>query len=113
MNSRDLGADLVLAWPAAELGIMSARAAVGIVNRRELRAASDAEATRARLAEAYADEHLRAEAAAAAGFVDEIIEPVQTRARLAGALRTLAGGLRTPAATLRTPAATLRTPAGP
>jgi acetyl-CoA carboxylase carboxyltransferase component len=97
MNSRDLGADLVLAWPAAELGIMSARAAVGIVNRRELRAASDAEATRARLAEAYADEHLRAEAAAAAGFVDEIIEPVQTRARLAGALRTLAGGLRTPA----------------
>jgi acetyl-CoA carboxylase carboxyltransferase component len=104
MNSRDLGADLVLAWPAAELGIMSARAAVGIVNRRELRAASDAEATRARLAEAYADEHLRAEAAAAAGFVDEIIEPVQTRARLAGALRTLAGGLRTPAATLRTPA---------
>ena len=39
MNSRDLGADLVLAWPEAELGIMSARAAVGIVNRRELRAA--------------------------------------------------------------------------
>ena len=38
MNSRDLGADLVLAWPDAELGIMSARAAVGIVNRRELRA---------------------------------------------------------------------------
>ena len=37
MNSRDLGSDLVLAWPAAELGIMSARAAVGIVNRRELR----------------------------------------------------------------------------
>ena len=35
MNSRDLGADLVLAWPDAELGIMSARAAVGIVNRRE------------------------------------------------------------------------------
>jgi acetyl-CoA carboxylase carboxyltransferase component len=91
MNSRDLGADLVLAWPAAELGIMSARAAVGIVNRRELRAASDEEAARARLAEAYAEEHLRAEAAAASGFVDEIIEPAQTRARLAGALRTLAG----------------------
>ncbi len=41
MNSRDLGADLVLAWPDAELGIMSARAAVGIVNRRELAAAGD------------------------------------------------------------------------
>jgi acetyl-CoA carboxylase carboxyltransferase component len=69
MNSRDLGADLVLAWPDAELGIMSARAAVGIVNRRELVAAGDGrEATLATLADQYADEHLRAEAAAASGF---------------------------------------------
>ena len=44
MNSRDLGADLVLAWPEAEgSGIMSARAAVGVVNRRELHAAADPE----------------------------------------------------------------------
>ena len=92
MNSRDLGADLVLAWPEAELGIMSARAAVGIVNRRELRAAEDPEAERDRLADAYAEEHLRAEAAAAAGFVDEIVEPADTRERLAWALRTLARG---------------------
>ncbi len=91
MNSRDLGSDLVLAWPAAELGIMSARAAVGIVNRRELRAADDPEAERARLAESYASEHLRADAAAAAGFVDEIIEPSQTRDRLAFALESFAG----------------------
>ena len=83
MNSRDLGSDLVLAWPEAEMGIMAARAAVGIVNRRELRAASDPEAERTRLAEAYAEEHLRADTAAAAGFVDEIIEPSQTRDRLA------------------------------
>jgi acetyl-CoA carboxylase carboxyltransferase component len=93
MNSRDLGADLVLAWPSAELGIMSARAAVGIVNRRELAASLDAEAERERLATAYASEHLRAEAAAASGFVDEIIEPAQTRARLAGALQALARAL--------------------
>jgi acetyl-CoA carboxylase carboxyltransferase component len=93
MNSRDLGADLVLAWPSAELGIMSARAAVGIVNRRELAASLDAEAERERLATAYASEHLRAEAAAASGFVDEIIEPGQTRARLAGALQALARAL--------------------
>jgi acetyl-CoA carboxylase carboxyltransferase component len=90
MNSRDLGADLVLAWPAAELGIMSARAAVGIVNRRELRVAEDEDAERNRLADAYAEEHLRAESAAAAGFVDEIVEPAQTRERLAWALQTLA-----------------------
>jgi acetyl-CoA carboxylase carboxyltransferase component len=90
MNSRDLGADLVLAWPKAELGIMSARAAVGIVNRRELRLAGDPVLERERLADAYAHEHLRAEAAAAAGFVDELVEPVETRDRLAGALRGLA-----------------------
>ncbi len=89
MNSRDLGADLVLAWPEAELGIMSARAAVGVVHRRELRAADDVEAERTRLADEYADEHLRAEAAAASGFVDELVEPADTRERLAGALWTL------------------------
>jgi len=91
MNSRDLGADLVLAWPEAELGIMSARAAVGIVNRRDLQSAHDPEAERERLAGAYADEHLRADAAAAAGFIDEIVEPADTRKRLVWALMTLAG----------------------
>ncbi len=93
MNSRDLGADLVLAWPDAELGIMGARAAVGIVNRRELRIASDPEAERDRLADVYAREHLRAQTAAAEGFVDEIIEPAQTRDRLGWALRAFAGEL--------------------
>jgi acetyl-CoA carboxylase carboxyltransferase component len=91
MNSRDLGADLVLAWPDAEMGIMGARAAVGIVNRRELRAAEDPDSERDRLADAYAEEHLRADTAAAEGFVDEIIEPVDTRDRLAWALRSFAG----------------------
>jgi acetyl-CoA carboxylase carboxyltransferase component len=90
MNSRDLGADLVLSWPDAEMGIMSARAAVGIVHRRDLAAAPDPERERAALAEAYAAEHLRADAAAAAGFVDEIVEPAETRRRLAGALLALA-----------------------
>jgi acetyl-CoA carboxylase carboxyltransferase component len=91
MNSRDLGADLVLAWPDAELGIMSARAAVGIVNHRERRVAPDPEAERDRLANAYAREHLLAESAAAEGFVDEIVEPEETRDRLAWALRSFAG----------------------
>jgi acetyl-CoA carboxylase carboxyltransferase component len=90
MNSRDLGADLVLAWPEAELGIMSARAAVKITARRTLQAAPDPEAELARLAGAYADEHLQAEAAAAEGFVDEIVTPGDTRKRLHRALDTLA-----------------------
>ena len=86
------GADLVLAWPDAELGIMSAKAAVGIVNRRELRAAQDPEAERDRLADAYAAEHLRASSAAAEGFVDEIVDPIDTRDRLCVALDAFAGG---------------------
>jgi acetyl-CoA carboxylase carboxyltransferase component len=94
MNSRDLGADLVLAWPEAELGIMSARAAVGIVHRRELRAADDVEAARAQLADEYADQHLRAHVAAAGGHVDEIVAPADTRERLAWALLTHAGPAR-------------------
>src|SRR5205807_10631359 len=94
MNSRDLGADLVLAWPEAELGIMSARAAVGIVHRRELHAAEDLDVERTRLADAYADEHLRADVAAAGGFVDELVAPMDTRDRLSWALLTLAGSGR-------------------
>jgi propionyl-CoA carboxylase beta chain len=53
--------------------------------------AADPEAERTRLADAYADEHLRADAAAAAGFVDEIVSPADTRERLSWALLTLAG----------------------
>jgi acetyl-CoA carboxylase carboxyltransferase component len=89
MNSRDLGADLVFAWPQAELGIMAARQAVGIVNRRALEEASDPDMARAELADTYAEEHLGAVKAAASGFVDEVIEPIETRERLAWALGAL------------------------
>ena len=84
MNSRDLGADLVLAWPDAEMGIMGARAAVGIVNRRELRVPPTTPTPSATASPTPTPrEHLGAEAAATEGFVDEIIEPSETRDRLA------------------------------
>jgi acetyl-CoA carboxylase carboxyltransferase component len=86
MNSLDLGADLALAWPQAELGIMGAAQAVGIVHRRELAAAEDPDAIRDALAGAYAAEHLTADAAAADGVVDEVIAPADTRARVAAVL---------------------------
>ena len=89
MNSRDLGANLVLAWTRAELGIMGPEQAVGIVHRRELAAAEDPAAARRRLAEDYAARHLSARAAAAAGHIDEVIRPTETRARLAWALATM------------------------
>jgi acetyl-CoA carboxylase carboxyltransferase component len=85
MNSKDLGADLAFAWPNAELGVMGAQPAVGIMHRRELAAAEDPAARRAELAASYAEEHLGAHVAASAGFVDEVIEPHETRARLAWA----------------------------
>ncbi len=91
MNSKDLGAHLVFAWPDAELGVMGAGQAVGIIHRRELAAAADPDAERARLAGRYAGEHLLAHTAARDGFVDEIIAPADTRARLAWGLETLAG----------------------
>jgi acetyl-CoA carboxylase carboxyltransferase component len=96
MNSKDLGAHLTLAWPGAELGVMAARQAVGIIHRRELSAHGDPAAERDRLAGRYAGEHLGAAVAARNGFVDEVIEPAETRARLAWGLATLvpAGGRR-------------------
>jgi acetyl-CoA carboxylase carboxyltransferase component len=94
MNSKDLGADWVFAWPQAEIGVMGARPAVGIIHRRELQAAEDPTMARERLAADYAQNHLRPEVAAREGYIDELIEPADTRARVAGALGTLEGGLR-------------------
>jgi acetyl-CoA carboxylase carboxyltransferase component len=81
MNSKDLGAHLAFAWPGAELGVMAARQAVGIIHRREPELDE--------LADRYASEHLGAEVAARKGFVDEVIAPAETRERLAWGLATL------------------------
>ena len=83
MNSRDLGADAVFAWPGAEIGIMAARQAVDIVHRKRL---AEGDGDPELLASAYAEEHLGADAAAATGFVDEVIDPDSTRHHLARAL---------------------------
>ena len=89
MNSKDLGADLSLAWPDAEIGIMGPKQAVGVVHRRALAEADDPDAERERLAAQYKDDHVSAEVAAHQGFVDELVEPIDTRRRLASALAAL------------------------
>jgi len=86
MNSKSLGADLVLAWPTAEIGIMAASQAVSIQHGRDLAAAADPDSLRAELAAAYAGDHTSAAVAAASGVVDEVIEPADTREHLIGAL---------------------------
>ncbi|MBA2256812.1 MAG: acyl-CoA carboxylase subunit beta [Thermoleophilaceae bacterium] len=89
MNSKDLGADLTLAWPRAEIGVMGARPAVGIIRRREIAEAVDGDALQDQLAGEYAEEHLSALHAARQGFIDEVIEPGETRQRLGWALAML------------------------
>ena len=89
MNSRELGSDLVLAWPRAELGVMGPKQAVDLVHRREIAAADDSVRARDRFADRYAKEHLTAASAAAEGVIDEIVAPSATRSRLIAALRTL------------------------
>jgi acetyl-CoA carboxylase carboxyltransferase component len=89
MNSKDLGADLALAWPEAEIGIMGPKQAVGVVHRRALAEADDPEAERDRLAAEYANEHVTAAVAASQGFIDELVDPRDTRRRLASALAGL------------------------
>jgi propionyl-CoA carboxylase beta chain len=90
MNSKDLGADYVFAWPTAEIGIMGAKPAVGVIHRRQLAAAEDPDAERERLATHYAETQLRPEVAASRGYVDELIAPQDTRSRLVWAYNTLA-----------------------
>ncbi|MDX6680348.1 MAG: hypothetical protein QOG94_387, partial [Solirubrobacteraceae bacterium] len=70
MNSRELGADLLLAWPRAQMGVMGARQAVDLVHRREIAAADDPARARDRLADSYTAEHLTAASAAAEGVID-------------------------------------------
>jgi acetyl-CoA carboxylase carboxyltransferase component len=89
MNSRALGATLVLAWPSAQIGVMGAEQAVGITGRRAIAASDDPVAKKAELAAEYAEEHLSAEGAAALGIVDEVIDPAATRDRLVWALTSL------------------------
>ena len=89
MNAKDLGADLVLAWPGAEIGVVGPRQAVGLVHRGAIRDAEDPEHERDRLADLYAREHTTAAVAAQGGDVDEIVPPAETRERLAWALTVL------------------------
>jgi acetyl-CoA carboxylase carboxyltransferase component len=89
MNSKELGADYVYAWPSAQLGVMGAPQAVEIIHRREIEAAEDPIGARDAFAADYAAEHLHPGAASSEGYVDEVIAPAETRQRLATALETL------------------------
>jgi acetyl-CoA carboxylase carboxyltransferase component len=89
MNSKSIGADLAYAWPGAELAVMGSAGAVEIVNRRELAEAADPVARRAELIEEYQERYANPYLAAERGFVDDVIDPAETRRVLVKALEML------------------------
>jgi acetyl-CoA/propionyl-CoA carboxylase carboxyl transferase subunit len=89
MNSKHLRADVSFAWPTAEIAVMGADGAVNIVFRKEIENADDPAARRADLINEYRDKFSTPYAAAERGFIDDVIEPAETRPRLIKALRML------------------------
>ena len=93
MGSKKLGADINLAWPTAQIGVMGAQGAVNILYRRDLAAAEEAgedvEAKRAELVQKYEEELLNPYQAAELGYIDEVIAPSETRLRIIQSLRAL------------------------
>ncbi len=89
MNSKSIGADLAFAWPSAELAVMGPQGAVDIVYRRELATAADPAARRAELVEEYTERFANPYLAAERGYVDDVIDPADTRKVLARSLDLL------------------------
>lgn len=93
MGSKQLGADVNLAWPTAQIAVMGSQGAVNILHRRTLAAAEadgkDVEAERERLVAEYEEAIVNPYEAAGLGYVDAVIEPAETRVQITKALRML------------------------
>lgn len=89
MSSKYLGTDITFAWPSAEIAVMGPEGAANILYKKQIEAAADPAAERARLIEEYRKRFLNPYAAANAGYIDDVIEPRETRSRVIQALRAL------------------------
>ena len=89
MNSRHIRGDLSLAWPQAEIAVMGPKGAVEILFRREIAGADDPQAAMDARIEEYREKFAHPYVAAARGFVDDVIDPRETRPRLISALDML------------------------
>jgi propionyl-CoA carboxylase beta chain len=87
MSSKHIRGDLNLAWPTAEIAVMGPEGAVEIIYRRELKDAADPAALKKQLAAEYREKFASPYVAAARGYIDDIIEPRDTRPRLINALQ--------------------------
>jgi len=91
MCSKSLGADMVYAWPTAEVAVMGSEGAVNIIFKNEIAKAEDQQATKTRILEEYAAEFATPYKAAERGFVDDVIEPHTSRQRIIDAFNMLDG----------------------
>ena len=89
MNSKSIGADLAFAWPSAEVAVMGAPGAVNLISRKEIEAADDVEGKRAELIAEYTERFANPYIAAERGYVDDVIDPRETRKVLARSLSML------------------------
>jgi propionyl-CoA carboxylase beta chain len=89
MSSKYLGTDVNYAWPSAEIAVMGAEGAANILFKEQIRSAPDPAVERAHLAEAYRRRFNNPYHAASAGYVDDIIEPRETRPKIIAALAAL------------------------
>ena len=89
MSSKATGCDLAFAWPSAELAVMDPHGVVELLHRAELASAADPSARRAELVDEYSREHANPYLAAERGFVDDVIDPADTRAVLCRSLELL------------------------
>ncbi len=89
MNSKHIRGDINLAWPTAEIAVMGPDGAVNIIFRRQITEAENADAEKTRLVAEYRAKFANPYVAASRGYVDDIIEPKETRPRLINALEML------------------------
>lgn len=89
LNSKAIGADLVYAWPASEIAVMGPEGAANIIYARELANSADPVAARAARIQEYREQFANPYVAAAAGMVDDVIDPRETRLKLREALELL------------------------
>jgi acetyl-CoA carboxylase carboxyltransferase component len=89
MDSKSVGSDLSFAWPTAELAVMGPQGAVEIIYRREIQSAADPVAARAELIEDYTERFANPYVAAERGYVDDVIDPADTRRKLIAGLELL------------------------
>ena len=82
MSPKQMGADLNLAWPTAEIAVMGPEAAVNVIYRRELASAADPDSRRRQLVEQYTTQFANPWVAAERGYIDDVIEPKETRREL-------------------------------